>query len=109
MAANITDQSFKQDVTDFDGVAVVDFWAEWCGPCRVQGPIVDALSQKFAGNAKVKFGKLDVDNNPATQSQFHVMSIPTLIFYKKGEVAETFVGLRSQDDIEARLNELLEE
>jgi thioredoxin 1 len=86
----------------------VDFWAEWCGPCRVQSPIIDRLAEKYAGNSKVKFVKLNVDDNPTTQSEYHVMSIPTLIYFKKGQIADTFVGLRSEDDIEGKLKELIE-
>lgn len=109
MSKAVTDQDFKSEILDFDGVAIVDFWAEWCTPCRVQGPIIDKLAEKYAKEGKVRIAKLDVDNNPKTQQQYHVMSIPTLIFYKNGEVAETFVGLRSEDDIDGKLQELLKD
>lgn len=108
MAQPVTDEQFKQDILDFEGVSVVDFWAEWCTPCRVQGPIVDSLSEKYKDNPKVKMRKLDVDENPETQNQYHVMSIPTLIFYKGGEAVQTLVGLRSEEDIDAVLKDLLE-
>jgi|SRR3989344_5173366 len=109
MSAVVTDDNFKKDVLEFNGLAIVDFWAEWCGPCRVQGPILDKLAEKYASNTKLKITKLNVDDNPQTQSEYHVMSIPTMIFYKNGQIAETFVGLRSEGDIEARIQELLEE
>lgn len=104
-----TDDNFQQEVTAFDGVVMIDFWAEWCTPCKIQGPIVDALAEKMAGNPKVKIGKLDVDNNPETQAKYSVMSIPTLIIYKNGEVVDSLVGLRQEDDIAAAIDAALAE
>jgi len=104
-----SDDAFEQDVLQSQLPVLVDYWAEWCGPCRVQGPILDKLAEKYASNTKLKITKLNVDDNPQTQSEYHVMSIPTMIFYKNGQIAETFVGLRSEGDIEARIQELLEE
>ncbi|KXK27058.1 MAG: Thioredoxin [candidate division WS6 bacterium OLB20] len=109
MGQPITDQDFQAEVLEFDGVTIVDFWAEWCGPCRVQGPIIDAIAERYSNNPKVRIFKLNVDENPETQSQYHVMSIPTLIFYKGGDAVETMVGLRPEEDIEDKLKELLEE
>lgn len=103
MALNITDANFRTEVLDFPGVVLVDFWATWCGPCRIQGPIVEALAQKLATDTNLKITKLDVDDNPNTAQEYQIMSIPTLLIFKKGEVAEVLVGLRSEQDLESKL------
>jgi thioredoxin 1 len=102
-----TDDNFKTEVSEFDGVVLIDFWAEWCTPCKIQGPIIDALAEKLANNPKLKIGKLDVDNNPETQAAYSVMSIPTLIIYKNGEVVDSLVGLRQEEDIEEAIQAAL--
>lgn len=102
-----TDDNFKAEVSDFDGVVLIDFWAEWCTPCKIQGPIIDALAEKLANNPKLKIGKLDVDDNPETQAAYSVMSIPTLIIYKNGEVVDSLVGLRQEEDIEEAIQAAL--
>lgn len=104
MAITLTDDNFSNEVLNFKGVVLVDFWATWCGPCRIQGPIIDSLAVKFAKDEKIKIGKLDVDENNATAIKYQVMSIPTLIIMKDGEVAETLVGLRSEKDLEEKIN-----
>ena len=87
------------------GVALVDFWAERCPPCRMQGPIVDKIAEKFAGRAMV--GKLDVDSNHATPQEFGVMYIPTLILFKDGEEVKRFTGLQRESTLEAALEEAI--
>ena len=104
---NLTDDNFQKEVIEFDGVTLVDFWAPWCTPCKIQGPIVDKLAEKFKSNEKVKIGKLDTDQNPNISMSNQIFSIPTLIIYKNGEIAEKFVGLRSQEDLEKKIQELL--
>lgn len=104
MALTLTDDTFTKEVLEFKGLVLVDFWATWCGPCRIQGPIVDALATKFANNDKIKIAKLDVDENNSTAMKYQVMSIPTLIIFKGGEVAETLVGLRSEQDLTDKIN-----
>ena len=100
---SFTDASFQADVLDFKGVVMVDFWATWCGPCRVIGPIVDSLAQKYAGNAALKIGKVDVDENNGIASKYQILSIPTVVIFKNGQVLEALVGLRSEADLEEKL------
>ena len=88
----VTDATFAAEIEKHEGVAVVDLWAAWCGPCRLLSPIVDDLAQEFAG--RVKVAKLDVDANPATMARFDVRSIPTLLFFKNGTLVDRLVGAR---------------
>jgi thioredoxin 1 len=89
-AVAVTDDNFAQEIEQHQGLAVVDFWAAWCGPCRAVGPILDQLAQEYAGKAKV--AKLDVDSNMRTASRFNVRSIPAILFFKDGKVVETVIG-----------------
>lgn len=98
-----TDANFQSEVLDFNGVVLVDFWATWCGPCRIQGPIVDALAEKHKDDSALKIGKLDVDENNETASKYQILSIPTIVIYKNGQVMESLVGLRSEGDIDEKL------
>ena len=93
----ITDDSFETDVITSEVPVIVDFWAQWCGPCKALGPIIDEVSTKYTD--KVKFVKLDVDHNPSTPPKFGVRGIPTLILFKNGQVAATQVGLLSKADL----------
>lgn len=86
----VTDGDFAAQVEQAPGLTVVDFWADWCGPCRMIAPILDQLSVEYAG--KVKVTKLDVDNNQATSTKFNVRSIPTLLFFKDGQLVDQVVG-----------------
>lgn len=88
MSIKVTDQTFKSEVKE--GYTFVDFWAPWCGPCKMLGPIIDELSDEFDG--KIKIAKLNVDENPQTASAFNVMSIPTMILFKDGEPLEMIQG-----------------
>lgn len=90
-----TDSNFDDETSK--GVVLVDFWAEWCGPCRRLGPTVDALASEFDGRATV--AKLNVDENPNVPGRFAVRGIPTLLLFKEGQLAETIVGLRAKEDI----------
>lgn len=86
----LTDANFKQEVLESNEPVLVDFWAAWCGPCRVIAPAIEELAGDFEGRAKI--GKLDVDHNPQTAMQFGVRSIPTLLFFKDGRVADQLIG-----------------
>ncbi|EOT47112.1 MULTISPECIES: thioredoxin [Enterococcus] len=98
MAHNITDATFAEE-TD-KGLVLIDFWATWCGPCRMQAPILDQLSNEYDEDA-LKIVKMDVDENPETPSSFGIMSIPTLLLKKDGEVVEKLVGVHTKDQLEA--------
>ena len=87
----VTDGSFQGEVEQYKGLAVVDFWAEWCGPCRIIAPLLDQLAGEF-GPKGLKVAKLDVDANQQTAMRFNVRSIPTLLFFKDGRVVDTVVG-----------------
>ena len=89
-AVAVNDANFEQEIEKHDGLAVVDFWATWCGPCRMIAPILDQLSVEYAG--KVKVSKMDVDANIKTASRFNVRSIPMLLFFKNGKVVDQIVG-----------------
>ncbi len=92
-----TDQNFEQEVLKADKPVLVDFWAEWCGPCRLVAPTIDALAGEYAGRAKV--GKLNVDENQSVTSRYSIRGIPTLLLFKKGEIAQQWVGATSKDAI----------
>jgi len=97
--SSISDSTFENEVTESAIPVLVDFWAQWCGPCKSIAPILDELSQKYAG--KVKIVKLDVDANPATPPKFGVRGIPTLILFKDGQVKATQVGLLSKTELQS--------
>jgi len=94
----LTDATFDDEVAKATTPMIVDFWAPWCGPCRMVGPIIDEIAQEHGD--KVAIGKLNVDENPGTASKFSVMSIPTIILFKDGEPAKKIIGARSKADFE---------
>ena len=89
-AVAVTDQSFEAEIEKHSGLAVVDFWATWCGPCRIIAPILDQLAVEYAGKAKV--AKVDVDANLRTATRFNVRSIPMVLFFKDGQVVDQVIG-----------------
>ena len=90
MALELTDTNFQQEVINSDKLSVVDFWAEWCGPCRAIGPVIEELSKEYEG--KVKVGKVNVDNNPQVSLNYGITSIPAILFIKNGEVVDKLIG-----------------
>lgn len=96
----ITDESFDTAVGS-NGTVLVDFWAPWCGPCRMLGPVIEALSEDYAGRARV--GKVNVDENEALAARFGIMSIPTVLIFKDGKLVEKSLGYRRKEEIAALL------
>ncbi len=100
-----TDQNFETDVLGSNVPTLVDFWAEWCAPCKMIAPTVEALAAEYAG--KVRVGKLNIDENPATPTKFGIRGIPTLILFKGGKPVEQVVGVRSKADLKAAIERAL--
>ncbi len=94
MAGITTDATFKNDVLESNQPVLVDFWAPWCGPCRMVGPIIERISEKMGG--KVKVYKLNVDENPVISSQFGITGIPTVIIFRNGQIEREFVGVQPE-------------
>lgn len=95
---HITNKNFEQEVVKEDKLVVLDFWATWCGPCRAIGPVVEELAEQYEGKAVI--GKVNVDDESDLARKFKVMSIPTIMFFKNGELIDKVVGLRSKEDLE---------
>ena len=102
----ITDQNFTDEVRDQSGLSMVDFWATWCGPCRMVAPIVEQLANDYAEKG-LRVGKLDVDQNPETASRFGVRSIPTILFFKDGELVDKVIGAVPRPQLEQRIQKHL--
>ena len=101
MALEFTDANFQETVLEADKVSIVDFWAPWCGPCRVVGPVVEELANDYSGKAVI--GKLNVDENPEVSIKYGVRSIPTILYIKNGEVVDKQVGAAPKSVLEGKL------
>lgn len=103
-AIHLTGENFKQEILDAQMPAVVDFWAQWCGPCKMMGPIIDEVADELSTKAKV--AKVNVDQAQDLAVQYSVMSIPTLVFFKDGKVVDQTIGVISKEQLVERLNKL---
>jgi len=105
MALELTDQNFDQEVLKSDKPVLVDFWAPWCGPCQVMGPIIEDLAKEIGRKAKI--GKLNVDENSETATKYEIMSIPSLKIFKGGQVVKEFVGVQNKEILREELNKII--
>jgi len=102
---HLTDTNFKKEVLESNLPVLVDFWAPWCGPCKTIAPLLEELAKDF--DSRIKIGKLNVEESPKTASHYGVMSVPTLIFVKKGKIIEQLVGALSKADLKKKIEENL--
>ncbi len=102
---NLTDASFRHEVLDSELPVLVDFWAPWCGPCKMIVPLLEELAKAYEG--RIKIVKLNVDDNPDSPSRYSIMSIPTLIFFNKGKVMEQLVGALGKTELKRKIEEYL--
>jgi thioredoxin 1 len=102
-ALEVTDATFESEIEKHSGLAVVDFWAPWCGPCRIIGPVLDQLASEYTGKAKV--GKVDVDQNVKVAARFNVRSIPMVLFFKNGQVVDQVLGAVPKAQLEAKFKQ----
>lgn len=105
MEIQFTDQNFAQEVIESDKVVLVDFWAPWCGPCKMMGPIIEELAEEMGDKAKI--GKCNVDENEETASEFAIMSIPAIKIFKDGKIVKEFTGAQNKEVIKKALEEIL--
>ena len=105
MSLELTDANFEEIIAKADKPVVVDFWAEWCGPCRIVGPIINEIAEEFNDRAIV--GKLDVDNNPEVSARYGIRNIPTVLFFKNGKLADKQVGAVPKSHFVSKLEALL--
>jgi thioredoxin 1 len=101
---NLIDTNFQSEIEEAKGLALVDFWAPWCGPCQIMGPVIEEIAGELKD--QVKIAKVNVDENPKTSNKYSVMSIPTLIFYKDGKEVERLVGAHDKETILQKIDEL---
>ena len=105
MVTDVSDQNFENEVIKSSLPVLLDLWAPWCGPCRMVAPVIDGLAEKY--NGKVKFCRLNVDENPQTAAKYRVMSIPTLLFFKNGEAVDTVIGAVPERTLQPTIDALL--
>lgn len=105
MAFELTDTNFQEEVLDKKGLTVIDFWAEWCGPCKMISPIIEELSKDYEGKALI--GKVNVDDNPDLSVKYGIRSIPTILFLKDGEIVDKLVGATSKQVLAGKVDQHL--
>ena len=105
MAIELNSETFKENTSQNDKITMVDFWAPWCGPCKIIGPIVDELANEYGDKAII--AKLNVDENPEIAAELGIRNIPTILFFKNGEVVDKVVGMNSKSTLENKINSLI--
>jgi len=105
MALELTDNNFNDTAVDTEKLVVIDFWAAWCGPCRMLAPIIDQLSEENESTALI--GKVDVDNNPEISQKYGITNLPTILFLKKGEIVDKQIGLTSKGALQKKIDALV--
>lgn len=103
MALEFTDANFDQEVLKSDKLVLVDFWAPWCGPCQLMGPVIDELAKEMT---QAKIGKINVDENPKTAAAYGIMSIPTMKVFKSGQIVKEFMGVQAKDKLKNELESI---
>ena len=101
----LTGENFKKQVLDDKGIVLVDFWAPWCGPCKMISPMLDEISEKYT--KKIKIGKLNVDEAGEVATKYNIMSIPTILFFKQGKVFDQIIGMQDKKNITDKIEELI--
>ncbi len=102
---HLNDETFTKEVLEYKGVALVDFWAPWCGPCRMLGPVIEELAKEYEGKAKIC--KINTDDAPEKSVQYKIASIPTLMLFKDGQLVKQMVGLQSKEELKKQIDALL--
>lgn len=97
MSRNLTDEQFEKEVLQAPGLSLIDFWAEWCGPCKVLGPTIDSIANEYSGSVNVF--KMDVDSNQQTPAKFQIRGIPTVLFFKDGKLVDQLVGAHPRETL----------
>lgn len=105
MEIHLNDENFAKEVLEYKGVALVDFWAPWCGPCRMLGPVIEELAKDYEGKAKIC--KINTDDAPEKSVQYKIASIPTLMLFKDGQMVKQLVGLQSKEELKKQIDALL--
>jgi thioredoxin 1 len=100
-SSHLTDSNFKKEVLESDLPVLVDFWANWCGPCKMIAPVIEELSKEY--EKKIKIGKINIEENPKTPTHYGVMSIPTFIFFKKGQAVDQATGILSKSELKKKI------